>query len=391
MLTPEYIDHIPDRVLQLYLELEERIIKDMARRIAISGEVIPTTEWQMWKLKQMGEERDYIQQELSKLTGITQKELEMAFEAAGEEALSFDDSVYREAGLTTTKLMDSPTLKGVILSGLRKTNRLFENMTGTMANTATRQFENALDAAWLDVTSGAFSYQNAIVNAIKMLSGAGIDAIVYPSGHTDKIDVAVRRAVLTGVNQSAGELSLARAEEMDCDLVETTAHMGARLSHTYWQGRVFSRSGKSSKYPDFVSSTGYGSGPGLCGWNCRHSFFPYFEGISNRLYTQKQLSGMNRKDVTYNGVKMTRYDASQRQRYIERNIRKWKREYIGLEAAGLDTAQASVKLSQWNGRLSDFLDQTGLQKDYARTQVLGFGRSQARKATAQTKSVLQNN
>lgn len=389
MLTPEYIDNIPGRLLKLYQELEERIIQDMARRIAISGEVIPTTQWQMWKLQQMGEEREYIQQQLSRLTGKTQQELSAIFEEAGEEAIAFDDAIYQEAGLTPTKLMESSTLKGVIQSGMRKTNQLFYNMTETTANTATMQFENALDAAWLDITSGAFSYQNAITSAVKNLAGAGIDAIIYPSGHTDKIDVAVRRAVLTGVNQAAGELSMARADEMDCDLVETTAHMGARLSHTYWQGRVFSRSGKSRKYPDFISSTGYGTGPGLCGWNCRHSFFPYFEGISERLYTQKQLNDMNRKEITYNGVKMTLYEASQDQRYIERNIRKWKREYIGLSAAGLDTTKASVKLSQWNGRLTDFLDQTGLQKDYARIQVLGFGRSQAGRATAQAKKELK--
>ena len=92
------------------------------------------------------------------------------------------------------------------------------------------------------------------------------------------MDVAVRRAVLTGVNQTTARMQIARADEMECDLVETTAHMGARPEHMDWQGRIFSRSGKSRKYPDFVKSTGYGTGPGLCGWNCRHSFFPYFEG-----------------------------------------------------------------------------------------------------------------
>ena len=336
----------------------------------------------------MGEEREYIQQELAKLTGQTQKEMERLFEEAGEEALSFDDSIYRAAGLSPTRLMESRTLKNVILSGIRRTNNLFFNLTATTANTATKQFESVLDNAWLDVTSGAFSYQNAITSAVKSLSGTGIDAIVYPSGHTDKIDVAVRRAVLTGVNQTAGELSYTRAEEMGCDLVETTAHMGARLSHTYWQGRVFSRSGKSTKYPDFISETGYGTGPGLCGWNCRHSFYPFFEGISERMYTQKQLADYNKKDVTYNGEKMTQYDASQKQRYIERNIRKWKREYIGLDAAGLDTTQASVYLSRWNQTMSDFLEQTGRKKDYARTQVIGFGRSEASKATTQARKEL---
>ncbi|MFR8872510.1 MAG: phage minor capsid protein [Oscillospiraceae bacterium] len=231
----------------------------------------------------------------------------------------------------------------------------------------------------------AFSYQDAVRSAVKSLSKAGIDAIIYPSGHTDKMDVAVRRAVLTGVNQTAARIQTARADEMECDLVETTAHMGARPEHMDWQGRIFSRSGKSRKYPDFVKSTGYGTGPGLCGWNCRHSFFPYFEGLSERAYSRAKLREYENKTVTYNGRTLPYYDATQQQRYLERQIRRWKREYLAMDAAVLDTSDRPAPgwLPGGRSKRDLFTDpdrSAGEDKFGARST--GFG-SQAARARAQ--------
>lgn len=143
------------------------------------------------------------------------------------------------------------------------------------------------------------------------------------------MDVAVRRAAVTGANQTALRLQDTLADEMGCDLVEVTAHAGARTgkgiaNHAAWQGKVYSRSGNSSKYPPLVESTGYGTGAGLGGWNCRHSWFVFFEGISDPAYTQAELDEMNAKKYTYNGEKLSEYEASQKQRAIERNIRRWK-------------------------------------------------------------------
>lgn len=389
MLTPEYLDKLPDRVVELYAELEIRILEDMARRITKMDRLTDTAQWQLWKLEQVGAEREFIQYHLERLTGKTQGELNSLFQEAGEEALYFDDTIYRAAGLSPSAIADNKVLQNIIAAGLKKTNRLFANLTSTTANTASRQFENALDAAYMDVFSGAFSYQEAIRKAVKTLSSSGINAIHYPTGHIDKMDVAVRRAVLTGVNQTAAEMQLARMDEMDCDLVETTAHLGARPSHAVWQGKVFSRSGNSKKYPPF-SETGYGTGTGLCGWNCRHSFFPFFEGISRRAYSRHELSELNKRSVTYQGKKLTYYEATQEQRNMERKIRKWKREYMALDAAGLDTSEASSRLSMWRARQKDFLEKTGLMEDTFRSQVEGFGRSQAAKARSLAEKKYQN-
>lgn len=252
------------------------------------------------------------------------------------------------------------------------------------------KFENACNRAWLQISSGAFDYRTVLRRTVDKLAKEGIKAIVYPSGHSDTLEVAVRRAVLTGVNQTAAKLQTARMDEMGWDLVEVTAHAGARPSHALWQGKIYSRSGKSKQYPPF-SVTGYGTGAGLCGWNCRHSFYPYYEGLSIANYSKRELERMNSKEIAYNGQKMTHYEASQVQRYLERGIRKWKRVYLAESAAGLGTTKASIKLAQWRARQRDFLDKTGLFEDNIRHRVSGFGHRQAAKARKEFEKLLLPN
>lgn len=164
-------------------------------------------------------------------------------------------------------------------------------------------------------------------------------------------------------------------------MVETTAHSGARPTHAEWQGQIFSRSGKSRKYPDFVQVTGYGTGEGLGGWNCSHSFSPYFEGMP-RTYTPEMQESYQAKDYEYNGEKMTLYEAQQKQREIERNLRRWKRENLAMKAAGQDTTQSAGKIAEWQERQKDFLSQTGLRRQSDREQVAGWDRSEAAEASA---------
>ena len=230
------------------------------------------------------------------------------------------------------------------------------------------------------MSSGAFDYKTAVKRAVDDLASKGIKAIRYPSGHTDTLEVAARRAVLTGVNQTASKLQIARADEMGCDLVETTAHPGARPSHAEWQGQVFSRSGRSPKYPAF-ERTGYGTGAGLCGWNCRHSFYPFFEGLSDRAYSRSYLDDINARDIDYRGKKYSRYEINQQQRALERRVRAAKRKYLAEDAAGLDTSAAAAELNNARQKLKAFVQATGGRTDSARESVSGFGRSQASNAS----------
>ena len=280
MLKPEYLQRVPDGMIKLYAQAEADILADMARRISTYDYWIPAVEHQAKMLEEAGMVREEILARLKTLTGRTDKELRQLMQEAGTAALKSDDAVYRRQGLNPPPVSASEDLQKVLQAGYEKTAGTFRNLTLTTARTATHQFEQALDRAYMQITLGGMDYNTAIRSTIKQLSTEGVGAIRYPTGRTDTIEVAVRRAVVTGVNQTALRLQDARADEMGADLVEVSAHAGARPSHAQWQGGIYSRSGKSKKYPDFVKTTGYGTGAGLGGWNCSHSFRPWFEGMS---------------------------------------------------------------------------------------------------------------
>lgn len=368
MLKPEYLQRVPEGMIKLYAQAEADILADMAVRIAHYGYWIPAVEHQAKMLEEAGMVREEILARLKTLTGRTDRELRQLMQEAGGAALKSDDAVYRRQGLNPPPVSASEDLQKILQAGYEKTAGTFRNLTLTTARTAAHQFEQALDRAYMQITLGGMDYNTAIRNTIKQLSADGVGAIRYPTGRTDTIEVAVRRAVVTGVNQTALRLQDARADEMGADLVEVSAHAGARPSHAEWQGGIYSRSGKSRKYPDFVKTTGYGTGAGLGGWNCSHSFRPWFEGMS-RTYDKALLKEYQAKDYEYNGVKMTEYEALQEQRKIERGIRRWKRERNAMQAAGLDSSEASAKITEWNRRQKDFLEQTGLKADGTRVVV----------------------
>ena len=191
--------------------------------------------------------------------------------------------------------------------------------------------------------------------------------------------------MLTGVNQTGAKLQVARADEMGVAFFETTAHGGARPSHAEWQGRQFHRGGAvdymGKHYPDFEAATGYGTGAGLCGWNCRHTFFAIFPELgAPPAWTQESLEALNARDIEYNGGRYTRYEISQMQRARERTVRKYKRRYLAEDAAGADTTVSAVKLRQARQELADLISATGGRADSARTSVAGFGRSESSKA-----------
>lgn len=367
MLKPDYLDALPESLVDLYSQVERDILADMARRISQYDYWIPSAEHQRQKLREMGLTQQEIVRQLSKLTGKSQKEIKRLMQEACKKALSADRAYYRSHGIDAPSAK-SAEMKAILNAGLKSTKGLFKNLAKTTASAGQTQFVNALDKAWLQINSGAFDYNTAIRNAIKDIARQGLQAVRYPSGHVDTLEVAVRRAVVTGVNQTAAQLQWELADELGCDLVETTAHAGARPEHAVWQGKIFSRSGKHPKYPDFRTATGYGTGAGLCGWNCRHSFNPYVEG-SPRAYSDKLLEEYDAKKYTYNGKKLTEYEASQMQRYHERQIRRWKRENAAMQAAGLDTAESAAKIRSWQERQKDFIRQTGLKRQADREQV----------------------
>lgn len=364
---------------QLYADAEEKIIADMARRISEYDYFIPAAQHQLRAMEAMGACRDAIFKRLSAATKKSDKELAAMLKQAVDDDLAIDKAIYLSNGLNPETAMHSAAIAAQMQAGYRQTNGTLKNITKTTAKNGAIQFQRELDKAWLMVSSGAFSQEEAVQSVVKDLADAGVDSVKYDSGRVLSLGAAVGMCVRTGVSQTVAHTREALADELDCDLVEVTAHAGARPDHAEWQGKIYSRSGKSRKYPSLVESTGYGTVTGLCGANCRHSFWPYFEGTA-RTWTPEQLAEMERPKFEYNGKKLTEYEATQAQRNIERHIRRYKRELVGLEAAGQDSNAAAVKLRHWQERESDFLAQTGFKRQSAREQVTGFGRSEAAKA-----------
>lgn len=390
MLPPSYLDQMPDAFVQLWQQVEEQILQDVARRIGKMDKVTPTANWQLWRYQQTEALRNDVVKLLAKYTGKSETAIRKLLLQAATEAMEREDAIYYHYDMEPPPFEENAALNNLLDAGARQTCGTWQNLTATTANTVTGAFERTLDAAWLKVGTGAFDYKTAVKQAVDSLAD-DMPMVTYPSGHTDSIEVAARRAILTGVNQTTGKLQVARMDEMGCEFVETTAHGGARPSHAEWQGRRFHRGGavdyKGRHYPDFEAATGYGTGAGLCGWNCRHQFFACFPELGDPpQWTQEQLRELNARDIEWNGKKYTAYEISQMQRARERNVRRWKKRYLAEDAAGLDTTDSAVRLKAARQSLSDFTKATGGRVDSARVSVPKFGRSEASRASAKSQA-----
>ena len=389
MLTPDYLENVPAPMMQLWQQVEEDILKDVARRIGKMNQITATADWQLWRREQVRLCNREVLKILAKYTGKSTAQLRQIFQEAAAKALEEDDLLYRSAGLDPPDPNTDQALLNLLNAGYQQTAGSWQNLTATTANTVSGQLEAALDRAWLQVSSGAFDYQTSIRRAVNDLS-RNMAGVTYPSGHRDTLEVAVRRAVLTGVNQTAGKLQIARMDEMDWAFVETSAHAGARPSHAKWQGKQYHRGGavtyRGKHYPDFEKATGYGTGAGLCGWNCRHGFFAIDPDLDPQpAYTEEELAALDAKDIEYQGKRYSKYEISQKQRALERHVRAAKKVWLAEDAAGLDSTQSAVRLRQARQDLAQFVKDTGGRNDSSRTFVSGFSRSQAGRATAQAK------
>lgn len=393
MLEPHYLQQIADGAEQIASELHGYIIQQIIDRMMIRigrGESYLLTSSDRWRievLQDSGYLLEDITAELAKYTKRQEKEIKTAMEEAGVKALEYDDKIYRAAGLSPMPLTQSPALIRLIERNYSATLGEWRNYTQSTAQAAQRLFLNECDLAYNKVMSGAVSYSQAVREAVETAVSGGV-YVDYPTGHRDTIETATARAVRTGIAQAAGDISIKRMEEMDWDIILVSAHIGARTgdggqnpgNHLWWQGQFYSRTGRDKRFPDFYKSTGYGTGEGLCGWNCRHSFGSG-DGVNNSY-----------KDIqTEDNYRMEKLE--QRQRALERRVRKTKREVMGLqeavekcqdEAAKFELQQVldrkSYLLSRQNKAYSDFCKQNDLRPLNERLQIARWQREQAAKA-----------
>lgn len=397
MLTPEYLQLIGEGAEEIASQLHERIIKAIVERIAIRlgrGDdyiLTPRDKWQLEVLEDAGFLREDIQKEIAKQTKLQLKEIKQAFEDAGVTSTQYDDKIYEAAGLSPQPLQQSPHLIRLLQRGYEATQGEWRNYTRTTADAAQELFIKQCDIAYNMVSSGAQSYTEAVKEAVETIAGEGV-TVTYPSGHTDTIETATLRAVRTGVAQATADITLERMKEMNWDIVIVDAHLGARLgdggenftNHAWWQGKLYSLSGKDNRYPPF-SVCNYGHVQGICGANCRHSFAP---GNEDDEWPEID-SEENRKA----------YELSQRQRLLERRIRKTKREAMAAKTAMKNADEASkaelqtlyerkaALLQKQNKTYNDFCEENGLKRLQDRLHVSGWNKSQASAASGTVKHV----
>lgn len=342
--------------------------------------------WRIQILQDAGYLLEDITAELSKYTKRQEKEIKAAMEEAGIKALEYDHKIYEAAGLSPMPLTQSPALIRLMERNYRATLGEWNNYTRTTAEAAQRLFLNECDLAYNKVLSGAVSYSRAVKEAVDNVVSGGV-IVQYPSGHKDTIETATARAVRTGVAQATGDISIKRMEEMNWDIILVSAHIGARTgdggqnpgNHLWWQGQFYSRTGSDRRFPPF-SQTGYGTGEGLCGWNCRHSFGSG-DGVNNPY-----------KDIqTADNYKVEQLE--KRQRTLERRIRKTKREVMGMQEAvdkckdepakfemQLELDRKSYLLQRQNKAYNEFCKTNDLRTQQERLQIARWNREQAAKA-----------
>ena len=378
MLTEKDFINIEKQANSIYNNLELQIIEEIATRIANFGYANTVVINDLRIAEEMGYLYEDIIRLVAEYNNTTVEEVNRIFYEAGEKSLRFDDNIYKEAGLNPVPLKQSENIKQMMNATINRTAGNLQNLCRTTANTAQTQFYNAINNAYMYTSTGVKSYTSAIIDEIKNLSKQGA-VIEYPSGAKRSLESAVRTNIVTAVNQNCGKLQEMRADELGWDLMELTAQGGARPEHAEWQGKIVSRSGQKGYLS--LDDIGYGEVTGFKGINCRHDWYPYYKG-SSRTYSKEQLSEWQNEKVEYNGKKISMYDATQKQRAFERQIRQDKKDLKAQQAIltsndkNIDIEQVqneirNIKATQkdHNAQLNDFLSQTGLNRDNSRLVI----------------------
>lgn len=369
MLTPEYINLLEfNDVVQLYNKLNIDLTADIIDRISAMEDISVTAKNEMKILiERNGEEVFY--EALEKTSMITAERKQLLKKMFSDMA-SEDMQGYKELYLYRDKLFKLSERQYRILNeGLRATDRLLKNLTNTIAFRTQQAYVEAIDEAYMQTVTGAYSYTNAIQNTVQKLADMGI-TLKDKAGRNVQLEVAVRRNVLAGIQSTANNINRDIEKELGCDGYEVTAHIGARPTHAEAQGKQYAINKEDSK------KYGIGLWSDVSDlweeYNCRHTYFGIILGISEPVYTDKELNEYKNATVEWNGKKVPYYEATQKQRQLENTIRKQKRAVQTLEKAGQDTKIAKTKLAIAQKKLNDYCKETGLEKDYSRVKVAKY-------------------
>lgn len=408
MLPPEYFYHKEDRLLELYRQLENFILKDITRRLLSAGEITGTADRLIWKLKQMGESQAAIEQKLQKLTGLTRKELRLLLQDAVLTSWEDDRATLEKLYIKLSNPLENPAVIRIMDAEYKKSLGELDRLTRTTMSQSQNDLINLLNEVEMRTAAGVQSYSSAACDVLDRYAGRGI-YVDYPTGAKLTLEAAVRLNVVTSMNQTAAQVTNQYIVEAESEYVLVSAHLGARVQregqpylsgHGNWQGKVYRIRGSEPGYPNLLESTGYDIDPetgvgtvknplGLHGYNCRHSHKPWDKRLRNPYVDEK---GNLKIDSEEN---KKRYELQQKQRAMERSLRAWKRKLIVKEQEIAGVAETDVKeilqrdydrmayqLTQKNKAYNDFCAANDLQPQYDRIKVADFGREQTKRSNA---------
>lgn len=378
MLTPEQLQNLPQELTDLYDQLSEFILRDIARRIAKGAQITDTAEYQLYRARSLGLSTDEIAAKIAEINGSSAAEINRLIREAAAQSDEFDRKMLGADKGAAIPLEDNQQLQKLISAQIAETAGKCENLTNTMGFadhdflgrvyylSMTDMYRREMDSAHMKVVTGVTDYMTAIRQACNKLAASGVRTIDYESGRSDRIEVAARRTLLTSVAHVTHRISEQNGEELGADGWEMSAHSGSRPSHAVYQGRQYTQ----EQYERIIK-------PLISEPNCRHDVFPIILGVSEPVYTEEELQNIDQPPFTYEGRTYTAYEASQQMRKMERAMRKQKDRCIVADAAGDEEAfaTASIRLNRQKYIYEDFCKAADSYTEYERTYVTGFNRS----------------
>lgn len=361
-MNQEYKERLSGKIEKNFSDLEMRIMEDIVRRIKKTGEITSTADWQINRLQILGNSSEDIERMLKEALDASYPEMFELYDKVIDWEYVRNKDIYEQINQRFIPYEENTMLQQLTEGYIRQTKEELENITqslgfcldygnGRKVMTPLAQiYQGYLDAAMLDITSGAFDYNSVLRRVVKQLTNSGLRSVDYASGHSNRVNVAARRAVMTGITQLSGQIADMNAEELGTDYFEIDWHAGARPTHQVWQGRVYSKE-------ELVSVCGLGSVTGLEGANCYHGRYPFFPGISVRNWSDEWLDAKIKEENTpkkFRGKEYTVYEAKQKQRQMETAMRAQRQKVKLLQSGGADPDEVMLARCKYQGQLDEY-------------------------------------
>jgi hypothetical protein len=383
MFTPTEIEALPSAMEQLYRSLQLNIMSDLTERLKANGEEITSAaDWQINRLYELGVSKDEIDSLIQSTLDVSDDEIDRIYDEVVKSGYARNEELYTGKGKEYIPYAENKQLQQLVKAVKNQTKSEYKNITGslgfavrnadnTLSFTPLADFyQRTLDNGLMQVASGAVDYNTVLKRAIKAMTDSGLRTVDYASGWSNRVDVAVCRALMTGFNQVVAKVNEDNAEQLGTEYFEVSYHRGARPTHQVWQGRVYSKK-------ELETVCGLGTVTGLCGANCYHSYSPFIKGVDKPTYSDEELDRMNEEENApkeYNGRQYTAYEAQQRQRRLETAIRADRQQIELLTQGGADDdtiTGAKAKYFQRQDEYVKFSKAMNLPQQWERITVDG--------------------